>query len=147
MEKQRNRYPGADEFGEARRQRVQPVLDSFHAWLQRKTDQVLPASAVGKAVGYTLEQWPKLIRYLDSPDLTPDTNATEQAIRPYVVGRKNWLFSGSPRGAYASSTLYSLIETAKATGNEPYKYLRQLFDQLPTAKSPDDYLALAPLKS
>lgn len=61
----------------------------------------------------------------------PDTNPVEDAIRPFVVGRKNWLFSGSPRGAHTSATLYSLIETAKANGLEPYRYLRYLFTKLP----------------
>ncbi len=68
----------------------------------------------------------------------------ENAIRPFVVGRRNWLFSGSPRGAHASATLYSLIQTAKANGIEPYRYLRYLFTKLPLAKSREDYLALTP---
>ncbi|MBF0557070.1 MAG: transposase domain-containing protein, partial [Nitrospirae bacterium] len=68
----------------------------------------------------------------------------ENAIRPFVVGRKNWLFSGHPRGAEASAALYSLIETAKANGLEPYKYLRYIFEQLPYARTEDDYKSLLP---
>ena len=68
----------------------------------------------------------------------------ENAIRPFVVGRKNWLFSGSPRGAHASATLYSLIETAKANGIEPYRYLRYVFTKLPFVQSRDDYRSLTP---
>ena len=102
---------------------------------------------MGKAVGYALTQWPKLIRYLDHPALTPDTNACENAIRPFVVGRKNWLFSGSPRGAAASATLFSIIETAKANGQEPYWYLRKLFEGLPAARTEAELLSLAPLRS
>ena len=68
----------------------------------------------------------------------------ENAIRPFVVGRKNWLFSGHPNGAKASASLYSLIETAKANDLEPYAYLRYLFDKLPLANSEDDYKALLP---
>ena len=68
----------------------------------------------------------------------------ENSIRPFCVGRKNWLFSGSPRGAHASATLYSLIETARANGVEPYRYLRYLFTKLPLAHSREDYLALTP---
>ena len=105
---------------EARRERVETVLDKLNAWLRTKHGQVLPSSALGKAVRYTLEQWPKLIRYLECAQLTPDTNACEQAIRPFVVGRKNWLFSGSPRGAAASAAIYSIIETANANDREPY---------------------------
>ena len=89
-------------------------------------------------------QWRKLIHYLDHPQLTPDNNSCEQAIRPFVIGRKNWLFSGSPRGAAASALLYSLIETAKANGCEPYWYLRELFEKLPLARTRADYLALLP---
>ena len=126
----------------ARRAQVQPVLDAFYRWLLAKRDQVLPGSALGKAVAFALGEWPKLIRYLDHPQLTPDNNACEQAIRPFVVGRKNWLFSGSPRGAEASAILYSLIETAKANRREPYWYLRELFEKLPHARTRADYLTL-----
>ena len=76
--------------------------------------------------------------------LTPDTNLIENAIRPFVVGRKNWLFNDSVRGAHASAGIYSLIETAKANGHEPMKYLAYLFDMLPTLSSPEDRAALAP---
>ena len=95
-------------------------------------------------MGYALAQWPKLIRYLDHPALTPDTNAVENAIRPFVLGRKNWLFSGSPRGAAASARLFSIIETAKANGHEPYWYLRKLFEELPAARNEEDILRLTP---
>ena len=114
------RTENPERFVAARRAQVQPVLDTFRGWLQDKRDQVLPGSALGKAVAFALGEWPKLIRYLEHPQLTPDNNACEQAIRPFVVGRKNWLFSGSPRGADASAILYSLIETAKANRREPY---------------------------
>jgi transposase len=81
---------------------------------------------------------------LDSPYLTPDANAIEREIRPFVIGRNNWIFSGSPRGAYASATLYSLIQTARANGVEPYRYLRYLFTKLPLAQTREDYLVLTP---
>ena len=83
-------------------------------------------------------------RYIEDSRLRPDNNLAEKAIRPFVVGRKNWLFSGHPRGAKASAILYSLIETAKGNNLEPYSYLRFLFDRLPHAKSEDDYKALLP---
>jgi transposase len=95
-------------------------------------------------VGYAVGEWQKLVRYVDSPNLTPDTNLVENAIRPFVVGRNNWLFSGSPRGAHVSATLYSLIETAKSCGLEPYRYLKYLFSELPFARTPNDYRALTP---
>ena len=90
---------------------------------------------MGKAIHYALTLWPLLIVYLESGDIPIDNNPAENAIRPFVIGRKNWLFSGSPRGAQASATLYSLIETAKANGLEPRAYLSYLFEQLPSAKT------------
>jgi transposase len=136
-----------EEFAVARRRIVDPILVDFRTWLQRRASQVPPETLLGKAVGYTLAQWPKLIRYLDHPALTPDTNAVENAIRPFVLGRKNWLFSGSPRGAAASARLFSIIETAKANGHEPYWYLRKLFEGLPTARTEAELLDLAPLRA
>lgn len=138
------RIDAPDRFVAERRARVEPVLEQMHEWLRAKREQVLPRSALGKAVRFALGQWPKLIGYLEHAQLTPDTNACEQAIRPFVVGRKNWLFSGSPRGAAASAALYSLIETAKANGHEPYWYLRNLFEKLPHARTRADHEALLP---
>lgn len=127
-----------------RKEQILPILRDFKQWLEMKALQVPPSVLLGKAVHYALKEWEKLSRYLDSPYLTPDTNLVENAIRPFVTGRKNWLFSGSPRGAHASATLYSLIETARANGIEPYRYLRYLFAKLPLAKSREDYLSLTP---
>jgi transposase len=84
-----------------------------------------------------LGNWEKLIRYLDAWYITPDNNGVENAIRPFVLGRKNWLFANTPRGACASASLYSLVETAKANGLEPYHYLNYLFTHLPMAFTPD----------
>jgi transposase len=143
-EHHRASHADSQEFLSWRRATVAPVLDKFHTWLQRKSTQVPPKLLLGQAVAYALGQWPKLVRYLEHPDLTPDNNACEQAVRPFVLGRKNWLFSGSPRGADASATLYTLVETAKANGREPYFYLRKLFTELPLAKSEQDLHALLP---
>jgi transposase len=131
-------------FVEQRKTQAQPILQEFYHWLQAQHSQVPPKTALGKAVVYALAEWPKLIRYLDSPDLTPDNNACEQAIRPFVVGRKNWLFAQTPSGAYASAALYSLIETAKANNLEPYLYLRYLFSNLPDAEDPESFRLLLP---
>ena len=135
---------GPEQFAGKRRQRVLPILNDFKEWLEKKAVQVPPSTLLGKAVSYALGEWEKLTRYLDSPHLTPDTNSVENAIRPFVVGRKNWLFSGSPRGAHASATLYSLIETAKANGLEPYRYLRFLFTKLPLIQTHEEYRSLTP---
>ncbi|RDH91385.1 MAG: IS66 family transposase, partial [endosymbiont of Lamellibrachia luymesi] len=89
-------------------------------------------------------EWEKLIRYLDDGRIEIDNNGAENAIRPFVVGRKNWLFSASVKGVKSSANLYSLIETAKANGLEPYAYLRYLFTALPKADTVEVIEALLP---
>ena len=110
-----------------------PVLNAFHQWLLKTQRQVPPKTVLGKAVNYTLEYWPELSRYTVNGEWPIDNNLAENAIRPFVIGRKAWLFSNSQRGATASANLYSLIETAKANGKEPYSYLSWLFEKLPEA--------------
>lgn len=129
---------------ELRQQQAKPVLDEFKSWLEEKAPLAPPGGLLGKAIGYSLNQWPRLIAYLQDGRLKPDNNLVENAIRPFVVGRKNWLFSGHPRGAEASAFLYSLIETAKANDLKPYAYLRFLFDQLPWTSTEDGYRNLLP---
>ena len=140
--KERNLTPDATYI--LRQDKTKPVLDEFNSWLNTKYLQTSPQGLLGKAINYTLKQWDRLIRYLEDGRLMPDNNLTENAIRPFVVGRKNWLFSGNPKGAKASATLYSLIESAKANGLEPYRYLRFLFDKIPFASSENDYKSLLP---
>jgi transposase len=135
---------GSEELYRLRQEKSKPILEEFKAWLDKKALQTPPKGLVGKSVAYTLGQWSRLIKYIDSGLLTPDNNLAENAIRPFVVGRKNWLFSGNPEGAQASANLYSLIETAKANGLEPYRYLRCLFERLPHAYTAEDYKALMP---
>lgn len=131
-------------FIEKRKKAVIPVIDAFYNWLQSQAAVVTPKSKAGEAVNYTLAEWNKLIRYLEHHLLTPDNNLVENAIRPFVLGRKNWLFSNTPRGAESSAILYSLIESAKVNKLEPYRYLRYIFDRLPAAKSNDEIRALLP---
>jgi len=133
-----------DEFVTRRKQEALPVLDEFHAWLLSQVDTVPPESRTGKAVRYALSEWDKLVRYLDHHLLTPDNNAVENAIRPFVLGRKNWLFSNTPRGAESSAVIHSLIESAKANGLEPYKYLRFLFVNLPGTRDREALRTLLP---
>ncbi len=127
-----------------RQEQAKPVLDEFRAWLEKRSVQTPPKGLVGKAMSYALNQWPRLIVYLEDGQLRPDNNLAENAIRPFVVGRKNWLFSGHPRGAEASACIYSLIETAKANRLEPYLYFRFLFDRLPFAAGENGLKALLP---
>ena len=116
-----------------RQQSSVPVLKQFHTWLLKSQQQVPPKTTLGKAVNYTLEYWPELSRYVENGEWPIDNNPAENAIRPFVIGRKAWLFSNSQRGATASANLYSLVETAKANGKEPYSYLSWLFEKLPGA--------------
>lgn len=127
-----------------RQEKIKPILDDFKKWLLKKSMQTPPKGLLGKAVGYALKQWDRLVGYLEDGQLSPDNNGAENAIRPFVVGRKNWLFSGTPAGAEASALLYSLIETAKANKLEPYAYLRYIFELLPLAISLEDYEKLLP---
>jgi transposase len=133
-----------DERQRIRKERAEPVLEEFGAWMRERIGQTPPGGLLGKAFAYGLNHWPKLIRYLENIHITPDNNMAENAIRPFVVGRKNWLFCGHPNGAHASATLYSLIETAKSCGLEPYRYLRFLFEKLPHAQTQEDHEALLP---
>jgi transposase len=127
-----------------RQQEAKPILDRFKTWLEVRHPQVPPKSLLGKAIQYALNQWDKLVVYLEAGFLKPDNNVAENAIRPFVLGRKNWLFAGAPDGAEASATFFSLIETAKANGLEPYAYLRYLFEKLPLTQSEPDILELLP---
>ncbi len=113
-------------------------------WLDEVLPEVPPTTLTGKALNYLHNQWPKLIRYLDDGRLRIDNNLVENAIRPFVVGRKNYLFCDTVRGANASANLYSLIETAKANNIEPYQYLRRVFTELPNATTVEDVEALLP---
>ena len=99
-----------------------------------------PKSAVGKAVAYSLGQWDKLVRYIEDGHLRIDNNRAERAIKPFVIGRKNWLFSNTASGAQASAVLYSLVETAKANGLVPFDYLKYLFEELPKQPESIDHL-------
>jgi len=132
------------EIVELRKEKAKPILEEFKAWIEKRVIQTPPKGLLGKALNYARNHWPKLIRYVENGHITPDNNLAENAIRPFVVGRKNWLFAGHPNGAHAAATLYSLIETAKACGLEPYRYLRFLFEKLPYAQSEEDYRALLP---
>ena len=129
-----------------RQSRSVPVLDNFGQWLDQHLPQVVPKSALGKAMHYAHKQCSKLIVYTQDGRLRIDNNLTENAIRPFVIGRKNFLFCDTVAGANASANLYSLIETAKANDLEPYTYLKTVFTELPKATSLEDIEELLPFK-
>lgn len=120
------------------------ILQRLRQWVDRHKDRVVPKTLLGKAVHYLDQQWPRLVRYVEDGRFPIDNNPAENAIRPFVVGRKNWLFSASQRGAEASANLYSLIETAKANGLEPQAYLARVFTALPNAQTIEDIEAILP---
>lgn len=121
-----------------------PIVGKFHTWLEALAPQVLPQSLLGKAIYYTLGQWRKLVVFLEHGEVPLDNNRCENAIRPFVVGRKGWLFSDTVKGAIASANLFSIVETAKANGVEPHAYLARLFERLPHARTVTDFEALLP---
>jgi transposase len=143
IEKQARQLSPEDRH-QQRQQQAKPILDEIRTWLDQALLHVPPTSATGKALHYLHNEWGKLIRYLDDGRLEIDNNAAENAIRPFVLGRKNWLFSDSVGGVKASANLYSLIETTKANRLEPYAYLRFLFTELPKAQSVAQIEALLP---
>lgn len=118
-----------------RQEHAKPLLNEFHTWLIKSSEQVLPKTALGTALSYNLKQWPKLIRYLEDGELNIDNNRAERAIKPFVIGRKNWMFSNTTKGAEASAVLYSLIETAKSNGLVPFDYLHHILKELGEGKS------------
>lgn len=142
--KLRNENLLPDEFVKKRKDETIPILEEFKTWLDEKQVYIIPGSDSGKAVNYALGQWNNFINYLDSAELTPDNNIIENAIRPFVIGRKNWLFSNTPRGAKSSAVLYSLVESAKDNNLNVYNYLRFLFTRLPYAESSEDIKMLLP---
>ena len=115
----------------ARIERSQPVLDAFSAWLQSQSSRVTPKSALGQAIKYCRNQWSRLTMFLEDGRLEIDNNRSERAIKPFVIGRKNWMFAASMKGAKASAIVYSIVETAKENQLNPLNYLTFVFEQLP----------------
>lgn len=144
---QRSKERPPDERRQRRQTQAQPIIDKLYQWLQKSLPTTPPKSTLGKALAYLHNQWPRLTGYLDDGHYPLDNNRAENAIRPFVIGRKNWLFSASVKGAKASANLYSLIETAKANGLEPYGYLKQVFTDLPNAETLEEIERLLPWRA
>lgn len=127
-----------EEKYEKRLELAKPVWDAYLVWL--KTVNALPKSALGKAISYSLGQWKYLQNYLLDGRCEISNNRAERSIKPFVIGRKNFLFANTPLGAKASAITYSIIETAKENSLNPFEYLRYLFEELPNVdfqKTPD----------
>ena len=134
----------AQALAQQRKLHSAPVLEQIEALALQHLHGVLPGSLLGKALHYLTAQWPKLVRYVDDGRYPLDNNACENAIRPFVVGRRNWLFADTVGGANASANLYSLLQTCLANGIDGYRYLTALLVELPKAKTVEDYEALLP---
>jgi len=123
---------------EKRLELSKPVLDEFYVWLKKQRQQTLPKSTFGEAITYCLNQWDNLNNFLLDGRLEIDNNRAERSIKPFVIGRKNFLFSNTPRGAKSSAIIYSIIETAKENHLKPFNYLTYLFERLPNVDMDDN---------
>lgn len=137
---------GADTLERGRRRQAHsvPVLGDIEALLLANLHSVIPASLLGKALHYLASQWPKLKRFVEDGRYSLDNNVQENAIRPFCVGRRNWLFADTVDGAHASANLYSLLQTCQVNGIDSWRYLRALLVALPQAKTVEDYAVLLP---
>ena len=127
-----------EERYEKRLEQAKPVLDALLSWANEMQAKTAPKSALGRAIHYLLEQWPYLTRYLEDGRLELSNNRAERSIKPFVMGRKNWLFANTPGGAQASAVIYSLIETAKENGLDPYRYLLWVLQNAPQLSETDE---------
>jgi transposase len=113
-----------------KQEKIKPVFDEFLTWLNQASMNALPQSKYGKAITYALKQMPNLMHYLDKAELDIDNNRAERSIKPFVIGRKNWLFNHSVGGAHASARLYSIVQTCLINHVNPYKYLTDTLNRL-----------------
>jgi len=123
-----------------RREKAAPILDALQKWLEAQQAAVLPKSPIGEAIQYARNNWTALTRYLEDGDLAIDNNAAENALRAIAIGRKNWMMLGSDRGGKAAAVLYSMLQSAKRHGVEPFTYLRDLFLRIPTHPNKEIHL-------
>jgi transposase len=140
------RHVSPEERKKVREEKSVPILLEFKSWIDKLRSQITPDSRAGKAINYAFNEWSYLVRYVEDGRLNISNAWVENAIRPFCIGRKNWLFSTSVDGAKASAMYYSLIETAKMNGLDPFDYLNKMLDKLPHAQTVDDFERLLPLK-
>ncbi|BBA33847.1 uncharacterized protein sS8_1893 [Methylocaldum marinum] len=117
-----------------RQEQARPILAEFKSWLEDRLRQLAPKTPTAQAIGYALKNWPALERYTEDGRLEIDNNRSERAIRPLTIGRKNWLFLGSPKGGQVAATVFSLIQTCKELDLNPEAYLKDVLTRLPTTK-------------
>lgn len=129
-----------------RQKESEPILKEIKSWLGENENKYPPQGLMGKAITYAQNQWPYVMNYLKYGKLAIDNNFTENRIRPFAIGRKNWLFSDTQAGANASGMIYSILQTARGNGLDPYAYMRHLLTELPKAQTADQIEALLPHK-
>jgi transposase len=122
----------AGERQQLRASQSRPIVDKLHAWLLLQRQRATDGTAIAKAIDYSLKRWPALIRFLDDGTVPMDNNWVENRIRPIALGRSNWLFAGSLRAGKRAAAVMSLIQSARLNGHDPYRYLRDVLERLPT---------------
>ena len=127
-----------------RHEKSRPILEAFYQWLLTNRDLTLPKSPIGEAIAYALKHWDGLLTYLTDGRIEIDNNATERDIKPFVIARKNFLFSCTPQGADSLGVHFSLILTAQRHGLNPIAYYTEILKRLPYCVGPEDYEALLP---
>ena len=143
IEREQKERSDAERY-QARQTRSMPLLAELKTWLDNNVGKVMKGSLTRQAMEYTLGQWPHLVGYCVRGDLHISNILAENAIRPFAVGRKAWLFADSAQGAKASATCYSLLETAKANDLEPSAYINYVLAQIGEADSLEKLEALLP---
>lgn len=129
-----------------RQEQSAPILQEIKSWLDENESKYPPQGLMGKAITYAQNQWPYVMNVLKDGILSLDNNFTENRIRPFAIGRKNWLFSDSVAGANASAMIYSILQTARGNGLDPYAYMRHLLTELPRCQTADQIEKLVPHK-
>jgi transposase len=122
----------ADERRAIRQNKTKPIADALHQWLTQQRQKVPDGSATAKAIDYSLKRWRALVRFIDDGELPIDNNWVENQIRPIAIGRNNWLFAGSLRAGKRAAAVMSLVHSARLNGHDPYAYLRDVLERLPT---------------
>ena len=138
-----NRFPPNKRY-QLRKDKSELVLVAFKKWLDHHLPKTSEQGMIGKAIRYCLSHWNELNNYLKDGRIEIDNNLVENAIRPFALGRKNWLFNGSPAGAKAGAIFFSLIETCKANNVEPYRYFCAMLNRIRQCVTEDDYRQLLP---
>lgn len=125
----------AEQRRQLRQDKARPIIDGLHSWMLGQRQKVPEGSAIAKALDYSLKRWAALVRYLDDRNLPIDNNWIENQIRPWALGRANWLFAGSLRSGQRGAALMTLIQSARLNGHDPYAYLKDVLMRLPTQKA------------